>query len=751
MAEPTAAASGAADYRALLQQVPFLTQIPPDDLAPFAEAAVVRKYRDGQIVVEQGAFGHSMFVLVAGALTIWATTDEGDHLELGQLGNPGDFFGEVALLGRGVRSATVAASGDTTLLEIEKNRFDRLTRRHVVAQAELEKFYHSRSISTYTRLHRYVGMLDEATLAKLTANATMRKLGRDDLACRQGDPADTVMLIKDGVLKAVRRGKDGKLSILAYFNTDDIAGAHDPSQRPHDLIALGQCEIVEIPRTDFAQLEHSHPEVWSHFGKDDMHRQQAFESAGKTVMGAAAAFLQEGVEVESLLVINLDRCVRCGNCVRACHSRHEFTRLDRRGPIFRRRVAVKSTKHEHLLIPSSCRHCRDPECMIGCPTGAIQRSRDGDVDINDNCIGCDNCARKCPYGNITMRPLPEEEQKDGVTKRAIKCNLCRGYEYSNCVYNCPRGAVLRVDPLRYFDELALVMEPEQIEAVNWQQEQAAGSSKQRIKPRSTTFVWASLAFFAAAVAGILGAYFLSPEPRTGGSSWGLGFGIGSTACIASAMFLGARKRMRNRSLGHMEVWTQFHMVIGIVGFVAMLAHAGFQVNGVFTAVLLLVFAVEILTGVLGQAIYMVVPRILTRLERGGLAKLIEDLLEEEIELDKSIDELTRKSSPEVKKLFEGPIKQAAGGRGLRYKADYDSEKFLTNATRSLADAAKNVPPNSRATVDRLLRDQVRLQDVRAQIRLHGWLKSWLVVHLATTGALASFLLIHIVTMLLVIL
>jgi len=751
MAEPTSASSGAADYRALLQQVPFLTQVPPDDLGPFAEAAVVRRYEDGDVVVEQGAFGHSMFVLVSGRLAIWATSDEGDHLELGELSTPGDFFGEVALLGRGVRSATVAARGATVLLEIEKNRFDRLTRRHGQAQSELEKFYHARSISTYTRLHRYIGLLDEATLASLTANATMRKLGRDDLACRQGDAADTVMLIKDGVLKATRRGKDGRLSILAYFNTDDIAGAHDPGQRPHDLIALGQCEIVEIPRSEFAKLEHSHPDVWSRFGKDDMHRKQAFESAGKTVMGAAAAFLQEGVEVESLLVINLDRCVRCGNCVRACHDRHEFTRLDRRGPIFRRRVAVQSNKHEHLLIPSSCRHCRDPECMIGCPTGAIQRSPDGDVDINDNCIGCDNCARKCPYGNITMRPLPEDQQKDGITKRAIKCNLCRGYEYSNCVYNCPRGAVLRVDPLRYFDELALVMEPEQIEAVEWQRNNAPESTKQRVKPRSTRFIWASLGVLAVALLGILGAYFASPQPRSGGTAWGLGFGVVSTACIAAAMFLGARKRMRNASLGHMEVWTQFHMVIGAVGFVAMLAHAGFQVNGVFTAVLLLVFALEILTGVAGQAIYMVVPRILTRLERGGLAKLIEDLLEEELALDKSIDELTRKASPDVKALFAGTIRKAAGSVGDRLKAGFDSEKLLAAASREVAEASTQIPEGSRATVDRLVSDQVRRQDVRAQIRLHGWLKLWLVVHLATAGALASFLLIHIVTMLLVIL
>ena len=207
---------------------------------------------------------------------------------------------------------------------------------------------------------------------------------------------------------------------------ENLVGIGDGPRRGYDLVALGQAEIIYLDRNVVDSLEKSHPAIYAKFGKSIM-GEEMDAGNGNTVMGFAANLLKEGVEAESLLIINLDRCVRCGNCVRGCHSRHEYTRLDRRGPIFKRRKALDSKKHEHILVPSSCRHCRDPECMIGCPTGAIQRYPDGDVGINDNCIGCDNCARKCPYGNITMRPLPESEQKDGVTKKAIKCNLCRGY------------------------------------------------------------------------------------------------------------------------------------------------------------------------------------------------------------------------------------------------------------------------------------------------------------------------------------
>lgn len=746
------AALPAGDPAALLATVPFLSDVDPDDLADFARHCAVRHYAADEAIVRQGEFGHSMFVLAAGAVRITATDDAGTRLELGRLDQPGSFFGEVALLGRGVRSATVTADGPATLIEIEKNRFDRLARRHASVLAALERVYHARSISTYVRLHRYLGQLDEATLSALIDGAAMRKFARNDVVCRAGDPSDTVLLVKDGVLKMLRRRPDGRESILAYFNTHDAYGVHDPpSGRPADLVALGQAEVIFLPRGPFDQLAVSHPQIYERFGKDDMHRSAALRGAGLTVLSAADAFLQEGVEVESLLVIDLDRCVRCGNCVRACHDRHQFTRLDRRGPIFRRRKRVDSPEHQHLLIPTSCRHCRDPECMVGCPTGAIHRTPDGEVDINDNCIGCDNCARKCPYDNITMMPLPEDQQRDGVVKRAIKCNLCRGYAYSNCVYNCPRGAVLRVDPLRYFDELALVMEPEQVEAIEWARKRAeqAGTlgTKQQVLPRSTRFIKVSLAVFAVGLAGLIGAFLRSPAPRVGGSAWGLTFGVVATGCLAFAMLLGARKRMRTRALGHLEVWTQYHMVVGALGFVAALAHAGFRITGVFTTALLAVFAVEVATGIAGQVLYTVVPRLLTRLERHGLAKLIEDLLAEEIELSDGIAELVDRAPADVQALVRGPIAAASGTVRQRYRADYDPVAHVDRVRALLSAKLAAVPPAHAATVDRVLRDTNRLLDVRAQLRLHRAMKTWLIVHLAAAGALAVLVPVHIVAML----
>ena len=144
------------------------------------------------------------------------------------------------------------------------------------------------------------------------------------------------------------------------------------------------------------------------------------------------------------MAINLDRCVHCDECVRACAATHNgVARFVRRGDV-----------HANIMVAHACMHCHDPVCMIGCPTGAIDRHRDtGHVIVDESkCIGCTICASTCPYGNIRMEqahapsgaPLVGED--GGAIMTAVKCDLC--YNQRNgpaCQRACPHDALRRVD------------------------------------------------------------------------------------------------------------------------------------------------------------------------------------------------------------------------------------------------------------------------------------------------------------------
>jgi Fe-S-cluster-containing hydrogenase component 2 len=164
-------------------------------------------------------------------------------------------------------------------------------------------------------------------------------------------------------------------------------------------------------------------------------------------------FLTQGLmEAQSLLVLDLDRCTRCDNCVRACADAHDgVTRLIREG-----------LRYDKYLVATSCRQCRDPLCMVGCPVGSIRRRNSLEVVIEDWCIGCGLCAKNCPYGNINMHPfevmekdpLAPERQKAVMKHKATSCDLCTEHAEPSCVYACPHDAAHRVDPNEFFKWLA---------------------------------------------------------------------------------------------------------------------------------------------------------------------------------------------------------------------------------------------------------------------------------------------------------
>jgi Fe-S-cluster-containing hydrogenase component 2 len=159
------------------------------------------------------------------------------------------------------------------------------------------------------------------------------------------------------------------------------------------------------------------------------------------------SFLAQGLmEANSLLLIDLEKCTRCDNCVRACSDAHDgVTRLIREG-----------LRYENYLVATSCRQCRDPLCMVGCPVGSIRRRNSLEIVIEDWCVGCGLCARNCPYGNINMHPfeamvkdLPQG-QKAVVSYKATSCDLCSEHAEPSCVYACPHDAAHRVDPNEFF-------------------------------------------------------------------------------------------------------------------------------------------------------------------------------------------------------------------------------------------------------------------------------------------------------------
>src|SRR6185503_9391514 len=156
----------------------------------------------------------------------------------------------------------------------------------------------------------------------------------------------------------------------------------------------------------------------------------------------------------SLLVIDQESCVRCGHCAWACADTHGgVARLVRRGDKIV--TELRGSEPKSLMLPNSCQHCKNPACMIDCPTGAIGRDHEGEVFIREElCTGCGACAKACPWDNIQLAPRPASAKSALSAEVAVKCDLCREYEAPACVQACPTGSILRVEPAEDFSRVA---------------------------------------------------------------------------------------------------------------------------------------------------------------------------------------------------------------------------------------------------------------------------------------------------------
>ncbi len=160
-------------------------------------------------------------------------------------------------------------------------------------------------------------------------------------------------------------------------------------------------ELVKVPRALFERLRQKSPQVRERVEEIIRKRKQhdeRLQAATPWRRGGEPQLSRRYEELglgqgQRLMLIDLDRCTRCDECVKACVDTHEDGRT---------RLFLDGPRYGKYLVPATCRSCLDPVCLIGCPVGSIHRGDNREIVIEDWCIGCGLCATNCPYGSIQM-------------------------------------------------------------------------------------------------------------------------------------------------------------------------------------------------------------------------------------------------------------------------------------------------------------------------------------------------------------
>jgi len=109
------------DKLAALRRSPLFDQLSPPELEMLAELSRPRRFARGQPIVEEGELGDSLYVLVSGEVEV-LRRDGSEDKTLARL-EPPEFFGEMSLIDREQRSATVRAASEVTALQLTAQNF----------------------------------------------------------------------------------------------------------------------------------------------------------------------------------------------------------------------------------------------------------------------------------------------------------------------------------------------------------------------------------------------------------------------------------------------------------------------------------------------------------------------------------------------------------------------------------------------------------------------------------------------------
>ena len=395
--------------------------------------------------------------------------------------NAGEFFGEVAALARTQRSATVIAEGETRLLEIRWQGLRDIMRKAPALQQHIDTLYrqnslenhlqetpllshvsdeHIRAIASATKFRSYGSFTWSAGFNKIKRTSPAERIAAEPVIAEQGSYVNDLILIRSGFARLSRRYGNGERT-LAYLGKGKVFGMEEIAfnwrygeQLPlrNTLRAVGYVDVLKIPASEVEK----HILPYMSDGQLDsltnfptrLKRQDSKKA--KVVEPSIDAGLLEFIVEQRLMngtetmIIDLDRCTRCDDCVRACASTHD------NNPRFVRDGSV----YGQYMFAQACMHCVDPVCMIGCPTGAIGRDEEsGNVVINDpTCIGCATCSNSCPYQNINMVEIRNrdgqiiQDEKNAPVKKATKCDLCIDHVGGPaCQRACPHDALVRMD------------------------------------------------------------------------------------------------------------------------------------------------------------------------------------------------------------------------------------------------------------------------------------------------------------------
>jgi CRP-like cAMP-binding protein len=252
----------------------------------------VRTVPKGEKVIVQGAPGAEAFVLARGELEVVHEQEEGEPpILLARLGN-GALFGEMALLSRSPRAASVVAARPSVVLMISVDALDGVAQNSPEVGSAFAAYCHRRMVANLVRTSPLLGPLSAGERQALIERFTAKTFEAGDKLILQGKESDGLYVIASGQVSVRRTDED---VVIAHLGVGEVVGEVSMVFRRAsnaDVVADHPTMTLYLPRARFMEIVREHPTLLA----------QLYELAARRDEETTSIVAEEASDADDLLI-----------------------------------------------------------------------------------------------------------------------------------------------------------------------------------------------------------------------------------------------------------------------------------------------------------------------------------------------------------------------------------------------------------------------------------------------------------------
>lgn len=279
-----------------LPQQPLFSSLGEGALAAFIEIFELSLVDSGERVITEGELGTSAYVVVRGELEVSKASESSEELvRLARLGG-GALVGEMALISRAPRAASVTALRPSLLLTATKESLDALAEREPAIGDEFASRFRRRMVENLVRTSSILRAVRAKERQTLVERFVTRAFEAGERIIEQGQASDGLHLIASGSVQVTHREEDGEELPIAELGVGEVVGEvalvlRRPSNA--DVIARIPTVTLHLPHSGFHSLIKQHPTLLA----------ELYDLAVQRDEQTSSIVAQEATEVDDFVLI----------------------------------------------------------------------------------------------------------------------------------------------------------------------------------------------------------------------------------------------------------------------------------------------------------------------------------------------------------------------------------------------------------------------------------------------------------------